>query len=58
MSHVGMMELYQKYLQGETFKGINEINLSKLPIKKPADLVGASTIMQEIAKKHAKTLKK
>ncbi|UAC49650.1 hypothetical protein K6959_07560 [Bacillus aquiflavi] len=54
---MGMLQLYKRFKKGERFKGINEIDLRKLPIKQPADLVGPSLIMQEMAKKHAKTLK-
>jgi len=49
-------EIYRRYLNGEKFKSISEINLRKLPIKHAADLVGSSPIMQEIAKKHSKSL--
>ncbi|MEK3977489.1 hypothetical protein MKY37_00195 [Psychrobacillus sp. FSL K6-2836] len=50
-------EIYKRYLNGEKFKSISDINLGKLPIKHAADLVGSSPIMQEIAKKHSKSLK-
>ncbi|MGE8077481.1 hypothetical protein [Peribacillus loiseleuriae] len=35
---------------------IREMNLGDLPIKQPADLVGRSPIMQDLAKKHSKHL--
>ena len=50
-------EIYKRYLKGEKFKSISELNLRSLPIKQAADLVGSSPIMQEIAKKHSKSLK-
>jgi len=50
-------EIYKKYLNGEKFKSINEINLGRLPVKHPADLVGSSPIMQALAEKHSKNLR-
>ncbi|MEK4485896.1 hypothetical protein MHH81_09920 [Psychrobacillus sp. FSL H8-0484] len=50
-------EIYAKYLKGEKFKSISDINLGRLPVKHAADLVGSSPIMQELAKKHSKNLK-
>jgi len=47
-------EVYKRYLNGEKFKNIREINLGYLPIKQPVDLVGRSPIMQELAKKHSR----
>lgn len=49
-------EIYKRYLKGEKFKNIRDINLGYLPIKRPADLVGPSPIMRELAKKHSKHL--
>lgn len=49
-------QIYERYLNGEKFKSIREINLGYFPIKRPADLVGRSPIMQELAKKHSKHL--
>lgn len=53
-----MIEIYQSHLRGEKFKGISDINLNNLPIKNPADLVGPSNIMQKLAAKHSKNLKR
>ncbi|TQR18485.1 hypothetical protein [Psychrobacillus soli] len=52
-----MSEIYKKYLNGEKFKSISEINLGSLPVKHPADLVGSSPIMQVLAEKHSKNLR-
>jgi hypothetical protein len=52
-----IIDIYEKYLKGEKFKSIREINLGELPVKQPADLVGSSPIMQELAKKHSKFFK-
>ena len=50
-------EIYQRYLNGEKFKSISDINLGRLPVKHPADLVGSSPIMQVLAEKHSKNLR-
>ena len=50
-------EIYERYLNGEKFKSISEMNLGYLSVKHPADLVGRSPIMQELAKKHSKYVK-
>lgn len=50
-------DIYERLLRGEKFKGVNEIKLNHLPVKRPADLVGPSPIMQEIAEKHSKHFK-
>ena len=52
-----IVEIYEKHLNGEKFKSLSEINLGELPVKQPADLVGSSPIMQELAKKHSKFFK-
>ncbi|MFJ7935919.1 hypothetical protein [Sporosarcina sp. NPDC096371] len=52
-----IVEIYEKYLRGEKFKSMSEIKLGELPVKQPADLVGTSPIMQELAKKHSKFFK-
>lgn len=52
-----MIELYQRFLKGEKFKSLQDINLGCLPVKKPVDLVGRSPIMQELAKKYSYNLK-
>lgn len=51
-----MLELYKKYLNGEKFKRISDLDLLDLSINQPSDLVGSSKIMQDIAKKHSKNL--
>ena len=48
------MELYKKYLRGEKFKEIKNLNLTKLAVEQPADLIANSIIMQEMALKHSK----
>lgn len=50
-------ELYSKYLNGERFKSMREIDVGYLPVKHPKDLVGNSTILQALAKRHSKSLK-
>ncbi|MBO0600161.1 hypothetical protein I2483_00665 [Sporosarcina sp. E16_3] len=52
-----IVEIYERYLKGEKFKSISEINLGNLPVKQPADLVGQSPIMQKLAEKHSKYLR-
>ncbi|WP_186670660.1 hypothetical protein [Sporosarcina sp. BP05] len=52
-----IVEIYERYLKGEKFKSISEINLGYLPVKQPADLVGQSPIMQKLAEKHSKNLR-
>jgi hypothetical protein len=53
-----MSDLYLSFLRGKKFKEMSDIDLNRLPIKTPADLVGNSAIMQELAKKHSKSFKK
>jgi hypothetical protein len=55
--YLKIVEIYERYLKGEKFKSISEINLGNLPVKQPADLVGQSPIMQKLAKKHSKCLR-
>lgn len=50
-------EIYKRYVNGEKFKSISEMNLGYLSVKQPVDLVGRSPIMQELAKKHSKYVK-
>ncbi|WP_158553544.1 hypothetical protein [Peribacillus saganii] len=52
-----MIEIYRKYRKGERFKELSDINLRDLAVKQPADLVGSSMIMQQMAKKYAKSLR-
>lgn len=52
-----VFKIYERYLNGEKFKSVSEINLGYLSVKQPADLVGRSPIMQELAKKHSKYFK-
>jgi hypothetical protein len=51
-------DLYKRYMDGEKFKRLSEMDIGNLPIKHPSDLVGRSPIMQKLAKKHSKYLKK
>lgn len=51
-----MLELYRRYLNGEKFKSLGDINFGCLPVKKPVDLVGRSPIMQELARKYSYNL--
>lgn len=51
------LEIYKRYLRGEHFKGIRDLNLNKLAVEQPADLIANSFIMQEMALKHSKVLK-
>jgi hypothetical protein len=57
VTHMKIVEIYERYLNGKKFKSISEINLGHLPVKQPADLVGASPIMQELAKRHSTSLR-
>ena len=43
-----VFKIYERYLNGEKFKSVSEINLGYLSVKQPADLVGRSPIMQEL----------
>ena len=52
-----IIEIYERYLNGEKFKSISEINLGQLPVNHPADLVGQSPIMQKLAEKHSRSLR-
>jgi hypothetical protein len=49
---MSMMEIYKKVLRGEKFKSISDLQLHKLSIKKPQDLVANSPIMQDMIAKH------
>lgn len=51
------LELYKKYLRGERFKEVKDLNLNKLSVGQPSDLIANSIIMQEMAQKHSKLLK-
>lgn len=53
-----MYEIYQRFINGEKFKGVSDIKLDELPINNPADLVGPSKIMQALAEKHSTDLKR
>ena len=57
VTRMKIVEIYERYLNGGEFKSISEINLGHLPVKQPADLVGASPIMQELAKRHSTSLR-
>ena len=50
------LELYKRYLRGERFKGVKDLNLNKLAVEQPSDLIANSIIMQEMARKHSKLL--
>lgn len=50
-------DIYNRLLKGEKFKNVSDIKLNQLPVKHPADLVGPSPIMQEMAEKHSKHFK-
>ncbi|KQL54341.1 hypothetical protein AN964_13120 [Heyndrickxia shackletonii] len=50
------LELYKRYLRGERFKGVKDLNLNKLSVGQPSDLIANSIIMQEMARKHSKFL--
>jgi len=52
-----IVEIYERYLNGEKFKSIAEINLGQLPVNHPVDLVGPSPIMRKLAEKHSKSLR-
>jgi hypothetical protein len=54
---VSMLDIYRRYLRGEKFKGIEDINIRDLPVKHPADLVANSSIMQKMALKYSRLLK-
>jgi hypothetical protein len=51
------LDLYKRFLRGEQFKGIRDLNLTKLSVKQPSDLIANSLVMQEMAAKHSRVLK-
>ncbi|MBS4172754.1 hypothetical protein [Bacillus sp. FJAT-49736] len=52
------LDLYKRYLKGERFRGVRDLNLNNLSVEQPSDLIANSVIMQEMAWKHSKVLQR
>ncbi|PKR83407.1 hypothetical protein [Heyndrickxia camelliae] len=50
------LELYKRYLRGERFKSVRDVDLNHLSVRQPSDLIANSIIMQDMARKHSKVL--